>query len=113
MPQESIENDATAHQEGSSRWKKIAAKYGIDAPLVLLMIKYVIPYWFALLPVLFNWAETYQQPQLLKTQQVLKFLEFYACYCKKSANSSIKGELLRLPLALLCISPSYLLEIKC
>ncbi|KAJ6025254.1 uncharacterized protein N7446_013835 [Penicillium canescens] len=39
MPQESIGNHATAHQDGSSRWKKIAAKYGIDAPLVLLMIK--------------------------------------------------------------------------
>src|SRR3954465_4514191 len=102
MTQESIENHATAHQEGSSRWKKIAAKYGIDAPLVLLMIKYVIPYWFALLPVLFNWAENYQQPQLLNTQQVLNFLKFHASYCKKSANSSIKGEPLRLPLALLC-----------
>lgn len=112
MARESIQNHATAQQKGSSRWKKIAAKYGIDAPLVLLMIKYVIPYCFGLLPVLFNWAERYHQPQLLKTQQVLNYRNSMSPIAKENANSSIKGEPLRLPLALLCMFSSYILEIK-
>jgi len=45
-----VHNDTTVHLEGSSRWKRMAVKYGIDAPLVLLMLKYVIEYRFGIFP---------------------------------------------------------------
>jgi hypothetical protein len=42
MSQESVQNDATAHLERPSKWRRIATKCDIDIPLVLLTLKYVI-----------------------------------------------------------------------